>query len=164
MTECTQLSDRMPLVAQGSSRWTPAEESHLKSCADCAAEWQVVRGVAGMGSALAVSIDTGRIVEGVVASLRAPAPRPGRSRPARWMLPAALAAGLLLMLVRPRQAEIANREDAGMTLTLLPEAESLSDSELESLIRLIPVADPAEVVEDALTDEELTAMLQDLEG
>jgi hypothetical protein len=80
------------------------------------------------------------------------------------MLPAALAAGLLVMLVRPRQTEVVNQGEHAMTLTLLPEAESLSDSELESLIRLIPVADPADVIDEAFTDEELTAMLQDLEG
>jgi hypothetical protein len=80
------------------------------------------------------------------------------------MLPAALAAGLLLVLVRPRQTEVVNQGEYAMTLTLLPEAESLSESELESLIRLIPVADPADVYGETLTDEELTVMLQDLEG
>jgi hypothetical protein len=153
----------MPLVARGGSRWTAAEDSHLKSCAECAAEWGVVRGVAALGSDLHRSIDTARIAEGVLVSLRSPAPRPGWSRHARWAVPVAMAAGLLLMLVRPRDAEVVNEVEA-VTLTLLPEAESLSDTDLESVIRLIPIADPADVGVEALTDEELTVMLQDLEG
>ncbi len=43
MTPCQQLSDRMPAVALGRSRWSAAEETHLASCVDCQAEWNLVR-------------------------------------------------------------------------------------------------------------------------
>jgi hypothetical protein len=43
MTPCQQLSDRMPAVALGHSRWSPVEEAHLASCADCQAEWTLVQ-------------------------------------------------------------------------------------------------------------------------
>ena len=163
MNPCTQLSDRMPAVAQGGSRWTAAEEGHLRGCPECSWEWRVVRGAAGLGQGLDRSIDPSGIADRVLVSLRAPAPKRAWSRHASWAVPMAIAASLLLVLVRPRGQE-AVRDESGVALSLLPEAESLSDSELESVIRLIPVADPAEVGVDSLTDEELTEMLQDLEG
>ena len=52
MTTCTQLSDRMPDVAHGTSRWTEMEEHHLAACADCRAEWELVTAASRLGSAL----------------------------------------------------------------------------------------------------------------
>jgi hypothetical protein len=43
MTLCQQLSERMPAVALGRSRWSDAEEAHLASCADCRTEWSLVQ-------------------------------------------------------------------------------------------------------------------------
>jgi hypothetical protein len=52
MTTCTELSDRMPDVAHGTSRWTEMEERHLATCADCRAEWEVVAAASRLGAAL----------------------------------------------------------------------------------------------------------------
>ena len=52
MTTCTQLSDRMPDVAHGTSRWTETEERHLAECADCRAEWELVTTASRLGAAL----------------------------------------------------------------------------------------------------------------
>jgi hypothetical protein len=52
MTTCTQLSDRMPDVAHGTSRWTETEEHHLATCADCRAEWELVTAASRLGAAL----------------------------------------------------------------------------------------------------------------
>ena len=52
MTTCTQLSDRMPDVAHGTSRWTETEERHLAACADCRAEWELVTAASRLGAAL----------------------------------------------------------------------------------------------------------------
>jgi hypothetical protein len=49
MTTCTELSDRMPDVAHGRSRWTEAEEHHLAGCADCRAEWELVMAALRLG-------------------------------------------------------------------------------------------------------------------
>jgi len=57
MTPCTALSDRMPDVALGRSRWTEDEARHLASCADCRAEWTVVRAAARLGASLPSSAD-----------------------------------------------------------------------------------------------------------
>ena len=52
MTTCTQLSDRMPNVAHGTSRWTVMEERHLAECADCRAEWELVAAASRLGARL----------------------------------------------------------------------------------------------------------------
>jgi hypothetical protein len=52
MTTCTQLSDRMPDVAHGTSRWTETEERHLAECADCRAEWELVTAASRLGAGL----------------------------------------------------------------------------------------------------------------
>jgi hypothetical protein len=57
MTTCTQLSDRMPDVAHGTSRWTETEERHLATCADCRAEWELVTAASRLGGGLRSSAD-----------------------------------------------------------------------------------------------------------
>ena len=42
MTPAQHLSDRMPDVALGRSRWTRRGARHLAACADCRAEWAIV--------------------------------------------------------------------------------------------------------------------------
>ena len=163
MTPCTQLSDRMPEVAKGILRWSPSDEAHLAGCQDCLAEWDLVRRSGSLGMSMQ-AVNPGRVAGGVLAELRKPAPRPS-SRLVRWAAPLALAAGWLLVLVL-RPAPHNSLDDAGsVTLSLLPEAEGLSDAELESVIRLIPAADPADLRGvDSLSEEELNLMLEDLEG
>ena len=69
MTDCSELSGRMPEVASGRSEWSPIEATHLAGCADCAAEWRLVR----IGSTLHadLAVDTGAMVREVLARLRA---------------------------------------------------------------------------------------------
>jgi hypothetical protein len=57
MTTCTQLSDRMPDVAHGASRWTDMEERHLAECADCRAEWELVTAASRLGATLQTPAD-----------------------------------------------------------------------------------------------------------
>ena len=166
MTDCTRLSDRMPAVAHGLARWSPVDESHLAQCADCAAEWTIVREAAVSGTrggpVARFGQDNSRGCWKRSGSPRRRASRRDsvsgwfRSRSPRRSPSCSSANGL------PRRR---TPRTAAATLSLLPEAEVLSDAELESVIRLIPVADPAEPgATDSLTDEELTTMLQDLEG
>ena len=164
MTECTRLSDRMPAVAQGLARWTADEESHLVRCADCTAEWALVRSASASGRKVVQALDAGRTAERVIAALRQPAVAPRKTRVLRWAVPLALAASVVLLLLRPRAPEVPQGE-SGLTLSLLPEVETLSETDLESVIRLLPVEDPADLGDtDSLTDEELNLMLQDFEG
>ena len=162
MTQCTQLSERMPEVAKAILRWSPADEVHLAGCPECLAEWDLVRRTASLGSSIP-AIDAQRVASEVLAELRAPEPRPS-SRFIRWATPLALAAGLILVLVL-RLAQHSPDDAGAVTLSLLPEVEGLSDAELESVIRLIPAADPADLRGvDSLSEEELNLMLEDLEG
>jgi hypothetical protein len=57
MTPCQQLSDRMPDVALGLSRWSAAEEAHLTSCADCQAEWNLVRAAGRLAASTPPLVD-----------------------------------------------------------------------------------------------------------
>ena len=160
MSQCTQLSDSMPAVAQGAARWSADEEAHLTRCEECLGEWKLVRRTAELGSTLPAP-DLERIAAGVLTGLRAP--QPSRSlRLVRWAVPLALAAGLLLVLVRSRA--ITPPEPAAVTLSLLPEVEALSDAELETVIQLIPTAEPSLGGVDSLSEDELNQMLKDLEG
>lgn len=159
MSQCTQLSDRMPAVAHGGDQWSPADEMHLTSCDDCRGEWTLVRRTAGLGSTLPAP-DLERIAAGVLTVLRTP--EPSRSpRLIRWAVPLALAAGLLLVLVRTRDTTPA---EPVVALSLLPEAETLSDSELESVLQLIPIAEPNLGGIDSLSEDDLNQMLKDSEG
>jgi hypothetical protein len=161
MTGCTRLSDQMPSVAQGTARWSATDEAHLASCDDCAHEWRLVRDANNLGSSLP-ALDAGRIANGVIAALREPAPAP-RGRTARWAVPLALAAGLLLVMVLPPRGTPG--DEAAVTFSLLPETETLSDAELESVILLIPASAPVTSGGiDSLTDDELNQMMNDLEG
>ena len=49
MSECTRLSDRMPEVVHGRSRWTPDEAAHLAACADCRDELALVQATVALG-------------------------------------------------------------------------------------------------------------------
>jgi len=164
MTDCILLSDRMPAVAQGEAQWSAVDEAHLAACPDCAAEWAIVRQAAASGRKVVHAIDSSRMTDRVLAGLRVPEASPVTRRPFKWAVPLALAAGLALVLLRLRVPEVPPVAETTV-LSLLPEAETLSDADLESLLRLIPVADPADPgVTETLTDEEITQMLQDLEG
>ena len=130
MSQCHQLSDRMPAAARGTARWSAADAAHLGGCDDCMREWQLVNRTAGLGRRLP-DPDPDRIAASVLSALRRK--EPSRSaRVLRWALPLALAAGFLLVLVRTRGNTPA--EPAAVTLSLLPEAETLSDANSEPVV------------------------------
>jgi hypothetical protein len=54
MTICAELSERMPAVGLGREVWTDVERAHLADCADCRAEWEVVRAGAALGALLPI--------------------------------------------------------------------------------------------------------------
>ena len=69
MIECSELSGRMPDVVSGRSEWSPIEANHLVECADCAAEWQLVRVGSALHAGLALNAD--RMAHEILARLRA---------------------------------------------------------------------------------------------
>jgi len=61
MTDCSQLCDRMPLVALGRDRWTAEEEAHLQRCGDCQVEWKLLTQAAALGRDRPIAVDAGRV-------------------------------------------------------------------------------------------------------
>jgi hypothetical protein len=98
---CLELSDRMPAVAQGAASWSPAEAEHLRTCADCRAEWAVV--AAGAAVAQGVAPDADAMAARVLHRLRTE-PVASRHRPFRWVIGLAAAAAAIALLLLPSQS------------------------------------------------------------
>lgn len=71
MSECSELSRRMPDVVRGRSEWSPMEAIHLAGCVDCAAEWRVICIGSSLHAHLTVDVDTERLAQRILARLRA---------------------------------------------------------------------------------------------
>jgi hypothetical protein len=84
MIPCQQLSERMPSVALGHSRWSAAEEAHLASCADCQGEWNLIQ-VAGRLGASSPSLVDPEVISANVRR-RLEDARAGRRAVRRWTL------------------------------------------------------------------------------
>jgi len=102
MTDCTHLSDRMPDVAFGRSRWTAAEERHLAVCADCRAEWTIVSAARRLGSALPAPGDPAVTATRVLGRIADERTR-GRTRARVWMAAGLAAAAALAVIVGSRR-------------------------------------------------------------
>lgn len=92
---CQELSDRMPGVARGEGSWTEEERRHLASCAECRAEWEVVRSGAGIAGGVAVDADA--LAARVLHRLRTePVVKPFPAR--RWLVGVAAVAATVLLV------------------------------------------------------------------
>ena len=106
MIPCQQLSERMPAVALGRSRWSAAEEAHLASCADCRAEWNLVQLAGRLGASSPSLVDPEAIGDKVRGRLEDA--RAGRRALRRWTIvglgvAAAVAVALWTGRPAPRQ-------------------------------------------------------------
>ncbi len=103
-TPCTALSDRMPEIASGRSHWTEEEERHLASCAECRAEWAVVRAVQNLGTSLPGPAAPTVVVARVRERLAAEHARK-RIRARMFLGTGLAAAAALALVVRPWRSE-----------------------------------------------------------
>ena len=171
MTHCELLRDRMPDILRGDGQWDAEESAHLRTCADCAAEWRLVRAGAGLGGS--VSIDTERVARSVVARLRE---EPSQAVIARipWRGAAlgltAIAAALLLVVGyhRTRDGQATPTGDT-VAMAILPELQVLDTVQLKAVKQsLEPAAvEPAGTLVphlDQLTDDELEELLRSEAG
>ena len=176
MTECARLSDRVPEVALGRSSWTAEEEIHLRDCADCRAEWVLVRAAAAMGARapmLSEPVAMAEAIERRLAQDRAERRRRSRA----WSvagLAAAAAVALAVWTGRPERPTVATGEvvpaaAAAPALVPLPELESLDPAELDSLLRTMDAPLAGSSTLDAptlgeLENSELEQVLASWEG
>jgi hypothetical protein len=93
---CEELSDRMPAVAGGAATWSQEEVEHLRTCADCRAEWAVVS--AGRVVGAQASIDADSLAERVLQRLRTE-PVVRRFPRQRWLVGLAAAAIIAIVLL-----------------------------------------------------------------
>lgn len=171
MTECEALSERMPLVAHGESAWTAAEAGHLAQCAECAAEWRLVQVAAGLGRREAAAVDPALVAAGVHG--RRVAARRWERRFRAWGAIGALAAAAAVALVvwpgpRPDSGPV-RAAVADAPPTLVPELDSLSADELQSVLGSLdrPLAESRTLGTDGLgdlSDDQLATVLNTMEG
>lgn len=163
MNPVSHLSERMPLVASGAARWSPADAQHLDNCDECRAEWTLVQAAARLGRDVELSLDMPAVEAGVLVGLRAAPARPRRVRPAFWLIPVGIAALLAIAVLRqPSTAPVSMEASA----SLLPELETLTSTQLEAVMTMLPAAElPAgpDGFED-LSESEVSSVLKDLEG
>ena len=95
MIACEWLCERMAEVAHGQSGWTLEESAHLASCAECAAEWDLVAAGHRLGRDLEGRLDTAAIANRVVDRLAA-ARRVDRWRRTGLLVGLAAAAALVI--------------------------------------------------------------------
>ena len=170
MSECDALVDRMPEVVRGSAAWTPAESAHLRNCAECAAAWTAVRTAAGLGTRETL-LEPALVAAGVRGRLAA------HRRDARiirgWSAVAGLAAAAAVVLfVRsapPPSVGVQSPVAAEAGPVFLPELDSLSATELQSVLESVdrPVGTLRTLDSQGLSDlsdDELAGVLQSLEG
>src|SRR4030095_3266183 len=94
---CEQLSDRMPAVARD-EEWTAEERAHLGACADCSAEWALIRSTRALGADVVADLNAHHVTERVLGRLRAARAVAGERR--RWLAVAGLAAAAALARAR----------------------------------------------------------------
>lgn len=144
MTECVRLSDRIPQVALGRSSWTGEEETHLRDCADCRAEWALVRAAAALGARAPTLPEPSAMAAAI--ERRLAQDRADRRRQRRaWSLAGLAAAAALALAVWTGRSERPTRTTGGeltaaaatQALVPLPELQSLEPAELDSLLRIM---------------------------
>ena len=167
MADCRRLSDRMPLVAAGGDIWSPPEAAHLDECADCAAEWALVRTGESLGRDSDYAPDPDEVARAVLGRLEAARAARARSRrDASWAaLLAAAAIALTVWTGRPGRAPLAPAPAAVESAALVPELDSLDAVELRDVLdsfdaplseRVMPVSPTL----GDLSDEELERVLR----
>ena len=174
MTECSNLTDRMPAVAHGLAAWEPADLAHLESCASCRLEWDMVRAGAALGATTGSGLDTRRVAEVVARRVREAGPArriPGIGRVVRWTAAVAAAAAIILavQLTRPEQTSPVSADTAPPAGPVLQELDGLTAPELQSLLESFsPAVEALPHLESApfgeLKPQELERVLRSLEG
>lgn len=165
----THLSDRMPEVAHGRDVWTAEDQAHLVGCDSCRSEWILIGCATQLGRDIDGQLDLEALTHRVAKQLgRAVQARRTRFRVARWFVPLAAAATLLIVFGTGRPFGAVRETKALTASVLLPELELLTEDDLELVFDVVPAAvNPLEQGIPGVSDlgeEELERLLQTLEG
>jgi len=167
---CETLRERMPDVAHGAGTWTGAEEAHLAGCAECAAEWRVVRTALRLGDPTARRVNPGRLAAAVAAGV-ARERRMSRWKRAGWLTGLAAAAAVALVVWRGSTPTDTPAVAGTVAEYLLPlaELESLDETQLQAVLDALdgPLGDGGSAGGPTLgdlTDTQLERVLRSLEG
>ncbi|MGH7590812.1 MAG: hypothetical protein ACREOE_08705 [Gemmatimonadales bacterium] len=168
MTRCEELAERMPGVARGEAAWDAGALAHLATCPECAAEWRVLVATIGVGRS-APDVDPEEVARAVVARLGATRHRSTSTR--RWLggMAVVAAAAAVTVMLWPRSPSGGAGPDAMSAPVFLPELDSLSTSQLESVLGALDAPLGSVRTLDApdlsgLSDDQLSAVLQSMEG
>ncbi len=173
MSECTRLSDRIPVIASGRSEWMPEEMDHLRICGSCRREWELVQLTQRLGDGQLPELDANLMTSVLVRQLAVSR----QSRRRKWSLVGlAAAAGVAALLwtgnrslPRVDGAESTVEHPAVAALQIpLPELDGLQPVELDSLLRIMDAPVDNTALEnpelDDLDSAELEAVLESWEG
>ncbi|MGH7531716.1 MAG: zf-HC2 domain-containing protein [Gemmatimonadales bacterium] len=168
MTPCEELTERMPAVARGEATWDAGALAHLATCPDCAAEWRVLSATIAVGRSTP-DMDAEGVARAVVARLGATRHRYGSTR--RWLggMAVLTAAAAIALMLWPRAPSGEADQDAAPVPVFLPELDSLTTSQLESVLGTLDAPLGSVRTLDApdlsgLSDDQLSAVLQSMEG
>jgi hypothetical protein len=145
MIPCERLSDRMPEVALHGGEWSADEASHLASCAECRAEWELALAARDLDARAPTITDPTAMATAVLRRLAADRAVAARARRAWSFAGIAAAAALVVAMLAGRdpgpQGDVRVAAEAG-PLVPLPELEGLETAELDTLLQSLdrPVA------------------------
>jgi hypothetical protein len=164
---CHELSERMPAVARGTASWSPTEAEHLRTCADCRAEWAVV--TAGAAVAQGVSPDADAMAARVLQRLRTEPVRRSHHR-VRWLVGLAAAAVVVLVLSRGTPTAPLPRGPAAPPLSVdLSGLDALNAADLQLILDAVDTPWTETSTADApslddLNDQELARVARAMES
>jgi hypothetical protein len=171
MSDCGQLSDRMPQVALERAEWSADEARHLRDCRSCQEEWELVRAAGRLGAGVGSGLDGGSLTRGVLERLKQT--RAARRRRRAWSFvglaaAAAVAAILLGDGTLTRTAGSPSATNVARLEIPLPELEGLQPAELDSVLQTMdePIAGSTLDAPDLgdLDSDQLERVLETWEG
>ncbi|MBA3258643.1 MAG: hypothetical protein H0T68_04140 [Gemmatimonadales bacterium] len=148
MTACERLSDRIPEVVRGRSRWTPEESAHLAGCPNCRAEWDLLVAVDRVAARAPAPRDPSALAATVLRRV-ADHRRSRLGSLGRWTVGVAAAAGIAAAVWTGVNRGNPASDPVAVAATVdiaLPELEPMETAELDSLLEAmeaIPSPAPA---------------------
>jgi hypothetical protein len=172
MSDCSRLSDRMPVVGLGRSTWTAEEATHLGQCPSCQTEWELIRVASHLGTDVGAKLDSTGTTRAVLQRLAHSEEETIRRRRS-WgfaALASAAAAAVIIWAGGGPDGMPSPPAKAPAVASLqipLPELENLLPAELNAVLQTLDepyVGDSADPAAGDTNDEDLENGFDTLEG